>query len=245
MKLSDFTFNLPKGHIEIILNSPFKLDVMKPSLIILERFLDEDNFTLLKENYWLRERLYSSSNKSKYVLYHGHTKKWKSVEEIEIILMNQFQIPSICYLTSSIANYHIFRYYFENKNIFLDQIIFNLSDLKNRNESLTLSFLTKDDLEFLIKKYGDLTFNFYSKQIAYFHFFNIETALQIVGHLNFSFSPNYILPDPDISLIDKKFNFDDYFEEGEQNIWLQNMLKQHDLTLEEIISYSKKPMTLE
>jgi len=246
--------------VEILPESTLDLPSLttKTPEIFLERFVDEDDLTLLKRNYWLRERIYSSSNKSEYVLSHVYNtpdpssmnvlccQQWTSVDNIEKTLSSVFSIPGIGYLTNTIAKYHVFRYHFHN-GCTLDQTVFDLSNVKQRHESISLRFASLADLRTFANDFGDWTLPTYSKAMAYIQQRNenARDVLRSLGQSSALPTKEPIYPDPDVSLWDENVRFDDEFAEGESDAWLLERFAEIGVSLEEVLSYNSRPMTLE
>jgi hypothetical protein len=143
--------------------------------IFFERFLDDENFTLLRQNYWLRERLHDrEANPYKLILSHVYEephpklmkvlfcRQWKTEEAIDS------ELEKIGRKFSSfgcMTGYNVFRYDI-SPNCTLDQAVFDTSNIENRHETLSIRFSDRKSLEEFVLEFGDHLTPNYSKVIV-------------------------------------------------------------------------------
>lgn len=184
-----------------------------------ERFLDDEQFTLLRHNVWLRERLYARSD-NPYELLLSHIedtpysgkmnvlccRQWKNSKEIESALKGILDVPrgekSPCLgdFKKVIACYNVFRYQLP-RECTIDQAIFDTSRPETRHESASIRFASRELLEQFVSNFGNKTIPTYSKLMANFRFENPD-ALKVLQELKRDLSlPTCppCLPPPDLS----------------------------------------------
>lgn len=129
--------------------SNFNLDSQIPD-IYFDRFMDDKNHSLLKQNLWLRERFYCDKNnriycdKSNQKLFNNNTnQQYNNPAEISFILKeNNYDFNTV----TAFIGYSFLRYYLPN-NCTLDQVIFSENNLNDVLEILTIRFDSEQELK--------------------------------------------------------------------------------------------------
>lgn len=223
MKNLESSIDVKQIRMEIIPDFDFiqsycKVSSFPSPSIFFERFLDDEDYTLLRNNYWLRERFHDREN-DPYELLLSHVSETPSSNSVNILICSQWNNKKAINLALShlckdiscfkkiIASYNVFRYKFSS-NCSLDQAVFDANNIADRHDTLSLRFEKKSNLDEFISHYGELTFLSQSKVMASFGRENPE-ALKIMRSLGREIEiPKTPLtcPEPDISLLD-------YFQE--------------------------------
>ena len=181
-----------------------------------ERFLDDRDFTLLRKNYWLRERFYErEDNPHELTLSlvtdtpHSDSmnllvcQQWKTKVDIEEQLKKSVQ-REIRDLKWVVAGYNVFRY-FLTPGCTIDQAIFDCDNPASRHETLSIRFSSKEKLFEFSNVYGNDTIPTCSKMMACVREENPE-ALGILCSLGRATEmPKHdqpLCPEPDLSLLE-------------------------------------------
>lgn len=167
--------------------------------IFLERILDDDNLSLIKNNMVIRERIsYLNENEPvKLALIEiDDNKITKSKSEI----LQKIGPDFINKYSKVIASYVVYRYQI-NEIFTVDQTIWNFEDLKQRQETLSIKLQTEEEIKMFQHKYNLQLSN--SKWVTYICHYNPKMFCDFCkskGIQYYSEAP-LILNDPDLTLL--------------------------------------------